>query len=298
MPWSLDDHVDLFRRFLKHNNQIWFVGCDITYSLFNPGMQHFIQRLDGMTESSDMVLFLDAEPTDRCYLSKLKNIMICVSPVNLFNRGLPRVQAHTLPKSDAKHDFLLTTIQKPDRPHRRVLWNQLNQRPRLLDHGLVKYHTDHNKINWIGRQTHRHGWQDGHASMDLYSQCWLEIVPESCYRNLYLFTEKTQKPIMTRTPFLMVSTAGYLEWLRQHGFQTFHSLIEEKYDQHYRIEDRVRGMVDVLEHIVHNGAEEFYRASQPILDHNFSRLCEIAGAWQWQFDQVMWRALEKSKLRP
>jgi hypothetical protein len=300
MPCPHTEQIDHFKKFLGQNNQLWFLGCDIAISFLESKIKNFIQSLDREIESSNMVLFLDAEPTDRCYLSRLQNIKIMMCPVHDFNRVQPRIQAKTLQKSNARYDYLLTMIQKPRRPHRRWLWDQLNQRPKLLDHGFVKCHVtnsvgiDRSQLDWAGRKSNQHNWNDGHASMDLYSQCWLEIVPETCYRDLYYFTEKTQKPIMTQTPFLMVTTAGYLGWLRSCGFQTFDSLIDESYDLHYRMEDRIRSMLDVLEYIISNGTEAFYNASRPILEHNFSRLCEIAGSWWYESDRIMWQALDNA----
>lgn len=292
------NQVDSLRQLLQQNNQIWFIGTDIAVTLTTSHMTDFVKDLDRDIAWGGIVLFLDAEPTDHCYLSRLQNIKIVVSSVNHCNKFLPRVQTKTLRKLDAAHSFLLTMIQKSSRPHRQMLWYQLNQRTALLSHGLTKCHVmglvkDTEK--YIGRQSHQHDWHDGHASMDLYSQCWLEIVPETCYRDLYYFTEKTQKPIMTQTPFLVVSTAGYLAWLRSQGFQTFGTLIDESYDMHHRVEDRIRRMLDVLEDIIHNGTQEFYHASEPVLQHNFSRLCELAGSWNYEFDCVMWRALEEAQ---
>jgi hypothetical protein len=290
VPSRMHQRMTAFEDFFRNHNRLWIIGTDLAVNLMLSSIKQLVERLDTMIPRFALTFFLDAEPTDRCYLQKLQNIRLKILTTNLFNRVVPRCQALTTDKSAASHDFLLTMIRKRGRPHRDVLWTELCQRPGLKDRGLISARKNTASNSWQGRTSHQHDWQDGHASMDLYLDCWLEIVPETCYRDLYYFTEKTQKPIMTRTPFLTVSTAGYLEWLGQQGFHTFHSLIDEGYDRHYRVEDRVRGMVDVLEHIVDNGAEEFYRASQPILDHNFSRLCEIAGAWWCRFDQTLWRA--------
>lgn len=283
--------IDSLKEFCRRGNQLWIIGTDTGVILMQNAMKHFVQALDADIVPAGIVLFVDAAPSDRCYLNNLKHIQIRVLTTNLFNRGLPRCQSPTLAKKSCPHDFLLTMRKKRDRPHRDVLWQEMNRRPGLIDRGLAVVHPDTHD-SWQGTVSHQHAWHCGHASMDLYLKCWLEIVPETCYQDLYFFTEKTQKPIMTCTPFLVISTAGYLDWLQQQGFCTFHSLIDEGYDRHHRVEDRVRHMVDVLEDITRNGAESFYQASRDILDHNLHRLCEISGGWWFGFDQVMWRALE------
>lgn len=290
--------VDVFLsdliRFCKNNNQIWVCGSHDCAKAFTHSKWHEqMMKLDREIPKHSLLLLLEADVSDRMYLNHLQCVRLLIYHNWHFGMAV-RPTASSLDKTNVSHDYLLTMLRKAKRPHRELLWRELNSREGLLDRGLVSYRNavkDTADTEWLG-QLNTNQWRCGHASMDLYLDCWLEIVPETCYRDLYFFTEKTQKPIMTRTPFLVISTAGYLEWLRQQGFQTFHSLIDEGYDRHYRVEDRVRHMIDVLEHIVDNGAEEFYRASQPILDHNFSRLCEIAGARWYEFDRVMWQALE------
>lgn len=279
--------------FFAKNNRIWFVGTDLALDLMQPRMLELVKVMDAVVPAHGVTFFLDANMTDRCAMHKLTNARLVCLTRNLFNQTMPRIQCSSSLKLHPRYDFLLTMVRKRSRPHRDILWQQLQDRPRLLERGLSNYHARTSVSDvWIGRTAHQHEWHDGHASMDLYLDCWLEIVPETCYRDLYFFTEKTQKPIMTQTPFLMVSTAGYLDWLRQQGFRTFDALIDEAYDRHHRVEDRIAGMLDVLEHIVSNGTEAFYHASGAILEHNFSRLCEISGSWWSEFDRTMWRALE------
>jgi hypothetical protein len=277
--------------FCNRDNQLWVFGSyDHAYQYIYGKCKAKIVALDQQIKKSSMLLLIETDISDRFYLGHLQNIRT-ISYRNWHFSGGPRPNARTTDKLSPNHDYLLTMIKKSSRPHRNILWQELTRRPGLLEKGQTSFR-HHRESGWSGRTTSQHDWQCGHASMDLYQDCWLEIVPETCYRDLYFFTEKTYKPIMTRTPFLTVSTAGYLAWLRDQGFQTFHSLIDEGYDRHYRIEDRVRHMTDVLEDIVTNGAKPFYQASVDILDHNFSRISEIAGSWRWQFDQVMWQALE------
>lgn len=292
IPSQIPIRLNDLKNFCAANNRLWFVGTDLALRARHPLMLDLLKTIDAMIPKDSITLFLDATATDRCGLRTLTNIRVVELTRNLFNRGLPRIQSPSPFKQNPRHDFLLTMIQNKDRPHRDILWRSLQSRGKLLSRGLCHTQRGRDPSSWIGRTNHQHSWQDGHASMDLYLDCWLEIVPETCYQDLYFYTEKTHKPIMTHTPFLMVSTAGYLAWLRKQGFRTFDALIDENYDISYRIEDRISSMLDVLEHIIANGTESFYNASQPILDHNFSRLCEIAGSWWYEFDRTMWQALD------
>jgi hypothetical protein len=183
---------------------------------------------------------------------------------------------------------MLTTIRKPGRLHRDILWNQLTAVDGLIDRGHVRSGTKR-----IGTQPHQHTWRDGYPSMDLYQDSWLEIAPERLYRDGYFITEKTVKPIATKTPFLTVSTRFYLEYLRQQGFQTFGNIIDESYDRQPLVEDRVKLMLEQLQDIIRNGSEAFYKECVPVLEHNQTRLFEISGGKQYVVDIFIAKQLEQ-----
>jgi hypothetical protein len=296
---KVPDSVNELIEFCNNSNQLWVFGqYDHAISYLSQQSRHHLELLNRSIKKSSLVLFLEAQMSDQLYLNSLTNIKI-KTYLNWHFMGRPRMQSASLVKTNPGHDYLLTMIKKSGRPHRDVLWNELCSRPGLVDRGLVSYRKTKNTSedsmkSWIGStSTRQQQWQSGHVSMDLYLDCYLELVPETCYKDFYFFTEKTQKPIMTQTPFLIVSNAGYLTYLQNLGFKTFDSLISEKYDQCYRVEDRVKLMIDVLQDIVNTGAQEFYHASQDILQHNFSKMCEIAGKWDHEFDSVIWQALEE-----
>lgn len=213
-------------------------------------------------------------------------------PVNKFI-NLPRVHLGALDKKQLNYDFLLTTIIKRGREHRDILCRNLASRS-IYKQGIVSLRSaDQKYTQWLGHKNHQHIWQDGHPSMDLYLQCCFEIVPETLCQHGYFYTEKTNKPIATKTPFLTVSTKGYLEYLRSLGFKTFDSLIDESYDQQDTIEDRVRLMLDQAEDIIANGSEQFYNSAKPILDHNYNHLAELSGKWNHLIDEFITQQLER-----
>jgi hypothetical protein len=278
--------------FCNRHNQLWVFGSDehaLSY-VFKKN-QKLLQKLDDMVNTSSVLLILEAEPSDRFFVKFLKNIKHR-DFLNWHFGEIPRLSGHHAKKCQPRYDYLLTMKEKPHRQHRTILWNELCARPGLLDRGLASY--TNKDDDWLGETPRQHTWRDGYASMDLYEDCYLEIVPETCYRDIYYFTEKTYKPLVTRTPFLIVSTAEYLTYLKELGFRTFDSLIDESYDQQHRVEDRVRLMTDTLEDIIRNGAGDFYTAAKDITDHNFFKLCEITGGWQYKFDEFMSEILDES----
>jgi len=64
-----------------------------------------------------------------------------------------------------------------------------------------------------------------------YQKTEIEIVLETLYDDNRLhLTEKILRPIACGQPFLLASTHGSLEYLRQYGFKTFDSVWSEQYD--------------------------------------------------------------------
>jgi hypothetical protein len=64
-----------------------------------------------------------------------------------------------------------------------------------------------------------------------YAQTGMEIVLETVFDDSrWHLTEKALRPIACGKPFVLVATAGSLEYLRSYGFETFGNHIDESYD--------------------------------------------------------------------
>ena len=270
------------------NNKIW-VWSNIDGLPISIHRQSTLISLDKQLASLCITVFIDGIVSDRHPLTKLKNIQLKSFPYNFFLHR-PRIQNAIVDKHSCSRDFMLTTVKKHKRMHRDILWNQLNAINGLIERGHVNYGSGKNRV---GQQSHQHTWSDGHPSMDLYQDSWLEIAPETLYRDGYFITEKTVKPIATKTPFLTVSACFYLEYLRQQGFQTFGNIIDESYDQQPLVEDRVRLMLGQLQDIIRNGSEAFYKECTSVLEHNQNRLFEIDGRKQYVVDVFIAKQLEQ-----
>jgi len=270
------------------NNKIW-VWADMDGLIQASTNQKLLIQIDQLILSGSILLFFDGNLSAHHKFLKLQNIQYTIIPYSFFIR-YPRITNAQVDKHNCSRDFMLTAVKKHDRPHRDVLWNQLIAIPGLVDHGYVSYGSG---VTRIGMQSHQQTWSDGHPSMDLYLDSWLEIVPETAYRDIYYVTEKTVKPIATKTPFLIVSNRYYLDYLRELGFKTFDTLIDEQYDQQARVEDRVQLMLLQLQDIIKNGSESFYKECALILEHNQHRLFEINGQRQYNIDMFIAQHLDQ-----
>jgi hypothetical protein len=265
-------------KFLENNKIIVYQDID---SFFAVSSHQILMSFDKIVPSGCIHFVFDAAPSDMFWANSFKNIKCTVLKYNAFLK-LPRVFGSKLEKNKNSKDFLLTTIKRKERPHRQLLWQELQTYPQLFDNSIVFYKSKLD--NWVGQTPHQHNWFDGYPSMDLYSNVYIELVPETLYKDGFFITEKTVKPIATKTPFLMISNCKYLQFLKQQGFKTFDSLIDESYDSFYRIEDRVKSAVASLNDIVINGVEDFYCQSKSILEYNQQHLMQISGGWRYYRD--------------
>ena len=92
------------------------------------------------------------------------------------------------------------------------------------------------------------------ASADYHSEDYassaIEVVMETLFDDSrHHLTEKILRPIACGRPFLLVSTQGSLQYLKQYGFETFDGLIDETYDSVSDPRQRLEVIVQELERI-------------------------------------------------
>ena len=106
--------------------------------------------------------------------------------------------------------------------------------------------------------------------IDIYNRTAYSVIAETCYFNEFaFFTEKTAKPIIAKRLFVMFAGQGYLERLRQMGFQTFDGIIDESYDKEYDPVIRWEMACQQLESLTQQPQDQILKQIQPIVNHNF-----------------------------
>jgi len=131
---------------------------------------------------------------------------------------------------------------------------------------------------------------DSSSSADYNAQDYrssaIEVVLETLFDDLrHHLTEKILRPIACGRPFMLASTAGSLQYLRQYGFQTFHGLIDESYDQitdpHMRLAAIVQEMKRIND-LDHNAKRLLWSTLYEIAEHNKKLFFSI----EWQDDII------------
>lgn len=116
------------------------------------------------------------------------------------------------------------------------------------------------------------------AISKLYNQFFVEIVCETFLAgNSFYPTEKTWRPLICRTPFLMIGPRNFLSNLRKLGFQTFSNWWNEGYDEdagNIAIEN-IQQTVKRLSAMSADDLHSMYQDMQPVLDHNYETFMNL-----------------------
>ena len=81
-------------------------------------------------------------------------------------------------------------------------------------------------------------------------------------------TEKTWKPIIAGHPFIALSNCRQYAYLKELGFQTFDSIIDETWAGMTRWQDANRWMIKEISKLVDSDLEDFVQQCKKITTHN------------------------------
>lgn len=113
----------------------------------------------------------------------------------------------------------------------------------------------------------------------LYNHFFIDIVAETYTHGLSFFvTEKTIRPMLTLTPFIVQGPQGFLSTLKSdYGIQTFDRWWDESYDQaqNYDRVQKIYELMTTLDQLTAEQRIQMYEDMQPVLYHNQKRMREL-----------------------
>jgi hypothetical protein len=195
--------------FCQHNI-LWITRDGDSFEVtFDEESRDNFQKLDDAIPPNHVLYIMDCTPVPDSWIRGLANIRVVSLPYTTsVLQSTPRIYQTTLEKNINSKDFFLTTINKKERPHRQILQQELITRPHLTPRGSMFFHAGSDQgltKEWVGHQQKQHDWHACHPSMDLYRNHWVEIVPETLCQDAWYITEKIHKPIVTGTPFVVIT---------------------------------------------------------------------------------------------
>lgn len=128
---------------------------------------------------------------------------------------------------------------------------------------------------FVKHQLFGNTWGDAIVNPHCYTDSWFSLVSETIFDYPHTFrTEKIWKPVLMAHPFVVAANRGYLGDLRNAGFQTFHTLLDESYDQIDCPHARIKRIIETVRAICCFGSADFWQATRDICKYNQQRLVE------------------------
>jgi hypothetical protein len=109
----------------------------------------------------------------------------------------------------------------------------------------------------------------------IYQNTWYSIVTETNFQPVKFLTEKTAKPLFARRIFVCFGSQGHLRFLREQGYLTFSSIIDESYDDELDHVLRFEMAWQQVLKLATMDPIDVYSKVMPILEHNFQLINKI-----------------------
>jgi hypothetical protein len=120
-------------------------------------------------------------------------------------------------------------------------------------------------------------WGDIYLDIAPYRDTYFSLVTETVFEYPYSFrTEKIAKPLAIAHPWIAVANAGFYRDMRNLGFKTFNSIIDESFDTIDNPQDRLERIITVVQDLVSSDLPSFLRACEPVCKYNQQHLIELA----------------------
>lgn len=186
----------------------------------------------------------------------------------MYNRHKDKI--FTFNHSNKKYDFLY--LNKQPRAHRKKLFKK------LLHEGIL---TNSLYTNWPERKLPKEyelPWAQYYPSygmdQDIYEKPYdvtkYSIVSETNDTNDEIFmTEKIWKAIIAQHVFVVHGNYLYLQKLREMGFRTFGSHLDESYDLEKDKQKRIEKITITCENLLSKNWQDIYLQTQALRNHNF-----------------------------
>ena len=116
--------------------------------------------------------------------------------------------------------------------------------------------------------------------MSWYNQIFIDVVCEKMITGQAFFpTEKTARPIASKTPFLVMAAPNYLKNLRKIGFKSFNKFWDESYDYQQGVQrvESIKAITDKLGKLSKTELDDLYHQMQPTLQHNYDLYMKLTG---------------------
>lgn len=162
---------------------------------------------------------------------------------------------------------------------------------------VERYHSNiHDRFEhaFVKHELFNNQWGDVYIRAEPYIDTYFSLVTETVYDYPYsLRSEKIYKPMVMGHPFVAVANRGFYRDLRNTGFQTFHTLIDESFDMIDNNQDRLDRIDHVVQDLCASDLDEFLVAAQAISKYNQQHMSELGPRIRQEFPDRFWQFLQQ-----
>jgi hypothetical protein len=227
-------------------------------------------------------------------------------PYMLFDSFLPKILDYdeNILAIDRARDIFTKTV-KPykflflngrSRPHRvyllqrlqhilqQTLWTNLDSHAGAIQTLPQQYEFDFYQSRvasagtegFVKYQLFNNNWGEIYLKAEPYVDTYFSVVTETVFDYPYSFrTEKIWKPIAMGHPWIAVANAGYYRDMRNLGFRTFDSTIDESFDDIENNQDRLERIAQVVEDLCRQDLVSFLQECYNTCKYNQQHLAEM-----------------------
>ena len=162
---------------------------------------------------------------------------------------------------------------------------------------IEQYHTgikNQYQHSFVKHELFDNQWGDVYIRAEPYIDTYFSLVTETVFDYPYsLRSEKIYKPLAIGHPFVAVANRGFYRDLRNTGFQTYHTLIDESFDLIDNNQDRLDRITDVVRDLCSSNLDEFLVAAQAISKYNQQHMLELGPRIRQEFPDRFWQFLQQ-----
>lgn len=148
--------------------------------------------------------------------------------------------------------------------------------------------------SFIKMEMFRNEWGEIYLYHRPYVDTYFSLVTETvCAESKISFrTEKIAKPLAMGHPFIVAANEGFYRDLRNLGFKTFDSLIDEKFDLIEHVQSRMDRLIQVIDDLCKQDLPNFLDACRDICKYNQQHLKALADKTNQEFPNKFFQMIK------
>lgn len=219
------------------------------------------------------------------------NVKACERSDEIFSTGSKPYKFLCLNGRNRPHRHAILTALAERRLLQQALWTNLDSASGPIQLLPVCYELDQYKNSvdgqgFVKNQLFNNEWGEIYIKPELYIDTYFSVVTETVFDYPYsFFTEKIAKPLAMGHPFVAVANTGFYRDLKNLGFRTFDSVIDESFDCIDSSTERLNRIVDVIADLCAQDLDGFLTVTKDICKYNQQHLAEFATAHMAELPQ-------------